>query len=278
MVTTVSSITPLPPDPRGEDGFTLLGVLIAVAVINIALGVATVRWSMVMKRQREIELIWRGEQYARALDCYRQQEQTLPTELEELVDARCLRRLYTDPVSKDGPWEVIRAGDLTQEEAERLLAGGADDAPAAPDAEPPPAERRGLRARLGSASSDRRRPSSRTSVSSDRQGGLAERLRSSRSEQTGRARRSRAGGMRGNAAKQIVGVVSTSSAEALRERDDKRHYDEWRFMLGSAPSPSVPGWVPSRTEDPTDEGQTDAPDPSPKRGLRSRRRTPRRLP
>ena len=71
---------------------------------------------------------------------------------------------------------------------------------------------------------------------------------------------------------QIVGVVSTSSAEALAERDGTRRYDEWQFMVGSAPPASIPAWVPDRTARPMGETQSEEPRKSPTRGLRSRQR------
>ena len=64
-------------------GFTLLGVIIAIAVMNIFLGVAVTRWTFVNQRDREIELIWRGEQYTRALQCFIGKQGVPPTDLSE---------------------------------------------------------------------------------------------------------------------------------------------------------------------------------------------------
>jgi type II secretory pathway pseudopilin PulG len=272
MVKTVRPAN-LPQRSQGEAGFTVLALLIAVAVINIALGVATVQWSAVMKRQREIELVWRGEQYARALVCYQEQEETLPTELEQLVKARCIRRLYADPVSKSGGWRVIRAAELGSAAEELLAAGPGDPQPDAGSASADigGAAPRGLRARLGARASSRRQGSASGLGSSGRQGGLAARLSSrdsgsqSPTEPRG-ARRSR-----DDAMKQIVGVVSTSNSEALRPRDGKKRYDEWRFMAGSAPPPPIPTWVPDMDLESTGEGRAEVPRDSPTRGLRSRR-------
>jgi type II secretory pathway pseudopilin PulG len=275
MVTTVRPATPPQRASRDESGFTVLAVLIAVAAINIALGVATVQWSAIMKRQREIELVWRGEQYARALICYQEQEKTLPTELEQLVEARCIRRLYSDPVSKSGRWRVIRAAELGSAAEELLATGTGDPQPDAGSASADvggAAAPRGLRARLGAGASSQRQGSASGLGSSARQGGLAARLSSRNSggqsptEPRG-ARRSR-----DDAMEQIVGVVSTSNSEALRTRDGRKRYDEWRFMAGSAPPPSIPTWVPDIDLESMGEGRAEAPRDSPARGLRSRRR------
>lgn len=92
----------------GEAGFTLIVVLIAVAVSSILLSAAVTTWTHVMKREAEEELIWRGEQYVRAIECYMGVRGVPPTELEQLVEARCIRRLYSQPLSKDGSWRVLR--------------------------------------------------------------------------------------------------------------------------------------------------------------------------
>lgn len=269
--------TPTPPRraARNDAGFTLLALLIAVVVINIGLGVATVRWSTLMQRQREVELVWRGEQYARALACYQEQEQTLPTELEELVEARCIRHLYADPVSRSGRWQVIRAADLAPDDAAALLLDTEGDLPPAPDptaAGLAPAQR-GLRARSGLSATTQDTESAGPGVgSSGRQAGLAGRLLSGRPGQDSPTRPRRVRATRDDSMEQIVGVVSTSSAEALGERDGMRRYDEWQFMVGSAPPASIPGWVPDRTPGPMGETQPAEPRNSPTRGLRSRHR------
>ncbi len=92
----------------GEAGFTLIVVLIAVAVSSILLSAAVTTWTHVMKREAEEELIWRGEQYVRAIECYMGVRGTQPTELEQLVEARCIRRLYSQPLSEDGSWRLLR--------------------------------------------------------------------------------------------------------------------------------------------------------------------------
>lgn len=111
-------------------GFTLLAVILAIAVINIFLGVAVTSWTFVNQRDRESELIWRGEQYSRALQCFMEANGVPPMELEELVEANCIRRLYPDPMSASGEWRLLRAADLGEEFAGLLagLAGGSDPA------------------------------------------------------------------------------------------------------------------------------------------------------
>ena len=94
---------------RREDGFTLIVVLVAITVMSILLSAAATTWTHVTRRADEAELIWRGEQYAKAIDCYVRLRATPPVELQQLVDARCLRKLYAQPLTPDGSWRILRA-------------------------------------------------------------------------------------------------------------------------------------------------------------------------
>ncbi|NKB87427.1 MAG: hypothetical protein GKS06_04320 [Acidobacteria bacterium] len=98
---------------RAEDGYTLVGLLIVVAVVNISLAVAVTSWRTLDQRAREAELIWRGEQIAQAIACHAATAAGEPLEnLEQLVESNCLRRLYRDPMSTDGEWRVLRRSDI----------------------------------------------------------------------------------------------------------------------------------------------------------------------
>ena len=57
-------------------------------------------WSTAAKRAREDELIFRGEQYARAIGLYqRKYANTLPPSIDVLVNEQFLRKKYLDPVT-----------------------------------------------------------------------------------------------------------------------------------------------------------------------------------
>lgn len=95
-----------------EAGYTLVGLLLAVAVVNVAMGVAATSWVTLDRRAREAELIWRGQQIVRAIGCYQAGDAGEPLErLEQLVEAGCLRREYPDPMSADGEWRILRQSD-----------------------------------------------------------------------------------------------------------------------------------------------------------------------
>jgi len=100
-------------DLPGEAGYTLVALLIVVAIVNIGLSVAVTSWLSIDTRAREVELIWRGQAIALAIVCHGATEAAEPLErLEQLVESNCLRRLYPDPMSTDGKWRILRRSDL----------------------------------------------------------------------------------------------------------------------------------------------------------------------
>lgn len=67
------------------------------------------------RRERETELVWRGEQYERAIGLYYRKFGKYPTRVDDLVKqtngVRFLRQAYTDPMNKeDGSWRFIYVG------------------------------------------------------------------------------------------------------------------------------------------------------------------------
>jgi type II secretory pathway pseudopilin PulG len=67
------------------------------------------------RREREKEMIWRGEQYERAIGLYYRKFGKYPTKVEDLTNqtngVRFLRKAYADPMNKDdGSWRFIYVG------------------------------------------------------------------------------------------------------------------------------------------------------------------------
>ena len=54
-----------------ERGFAMAGLLVAIALLSLALSVAMPTWKTMIQREKEEELIWRGQQYDRAIQLYR---------------------------------------------------------------------------------------------------------------------------------------------------------------------------------------------------------------
>ncbi|MBD3415449.1 MAG: hypothetical protein GF421_13610 [Candidatus Aminicenantes bacterium] len=86
----------------------MLILLFAVAVLSIGLMVAVPVWQTQIQREQEKELIFRGKQYVEAIRIFQNKYPgTFPQRLEELLQEKCIRRLYTDPMSLSGEWNVI---------------------------------------------------------------------------------------------------------------------------------------------------------------------------
>jgi hypothetical protein len=68
------------------------------------------------KREREKEMIWRGNQYVRGIKMYYRKNGKFPTSLEDLTrpqvgNIRFMRQAYKDPMNKeDGSWRLIYVG------------------------------------------------------------------------------------------------------------------------------------------------------------------------
>jgi len=95
-----------------ETGYSLVALVVILVVVNIAVAAAMPLWSNVVQRDREAELLFRGWQYAEAIRVFQTRYGRYPVRLEELIEVkpRCIRQLWTDPLSDSGAWEPILAG------------------------------------------------------------------------------------------------------------------------------------------------------------------------
>ncbi len=100
------------PGRRGERGFTLVGVVVAIAIIVILLAAVGPTVATIIERDREKELIFRGKQYARAVLAFQKRYGRFPNELKELskVKPRSIRKLWKDPMCNCDDWQVIIVG------------------------------------------------------------------------------------------------------------------------------------------------------------------------
>jgi hypothetical protein len=100
-------------DSLGQRGYALLFAMFLVATLVI-LGTAA---SLVIRteatRQKEEELVWRGNQYVRAIRLYFRKTGHYPKNLEDLTkykfgEVRYIRSAYKDPMNTDdGSWRLI---------------------------------------------------------------------------------------------------------------------------------------------------------------------------
>jgi type II secretory pathway pseudopilin PulG len=105
------------PRRPGTAGFTYLAVLAMVTAMGIALAGTGQYWSTEMQREREAELLFRGDRIRRAIEAYHRFG-GWPRELAELTAdrrtptvRRFLRKVYRDPMTEDGNWTPILGPD-----------------------------------------------------------------------------------------------------------------------------------------------------------------------
>ena len=176
---------------RGDTGYAMAALLVGLSVMGIILGMVMPVWQTWARREREAELVFRGEQYVQAIGLFSRQTGGFPTSMNALRDGRFIRKLYKDPITNED-FQPVYLGQI---------ASGAIGAPTAPGG---------------------------------RVGGIPGR---GQEPVTGRAAQSPfgttpAGGAQG--AGPIIGVVSRSTGESLRQYNGRGRYNEWLFVSTAA--------------------------------------------
>lgn len=106
-----------------QRGITYVALLIAIALFGAGLGLAGSIWSTDARREREVELLFVGDQFRRAIASYYNdapagQPNRFPQKLDDLVQdrrwptlRRHLRKIYLDPMTGTRDWTLVRAPD-----------------------------------------------------------------------------------------------------------------------------------------------------------------------
>ena len=86
----------------GCNGYAMAALLVGISVMSVLMSMALPVWSHMVKREKEAELIWRGEQYKRAIMLFqRKYANTFPPTLDVLLEQKFLRKKYKDPITND---------------------------------------------------------------------------------------------------------------------------------------------------------------------------------
>jgi type II secretory pathway pseudopilin PulG len=210
----------------------LLMLLIALTLIIIAMAVAAPKLAQQIKRDREVEMIHRGAQYARAVKKYYKKFGRYPASIEQLENTnnmRFLRKAYTDPMSKDGKWRPVRFGEVQLGLPGRgpgllggtggvlpQVIGGVLNQGATGPATQPAAGRQQPDSGADTTSSS----NSGTQTSSS---GLGQPSSFGQPSALGQPGQTFGGGA-------ILGVASTSKATGFHEYNEKSKYDQWLFI------------------------------------------------
>lgn len=217
-------------------------LLVGMAVMAVLMTAAMPVWRHTAQREKEEELIWRGNQYARAIGLFqRKYANAMPPNLDLLVDQKFLRKKYKDPMSDDGEFQILYQATSQQQTPQQ---GGPTSRvqPGQTGIGQNPAQR-ALGPQIGTPSGGA--------------GGSAGGQASAFSARGG-----------------IIGVSSKSTATSIRLLNGRNHYNEWQFvyvqlstrpggMPGSGTQPGQrrpaqgPGWPGGLT--PTPPGQPPRP-------------------
>ncbi len=111
----------LPP----EGGFAYFGLLVIILMMGVVLATAGEVWHLAIKREKEQELLFVGNQFRQAIKLYYEhtppQAQRYPVRLEDLLRdprypsmQRYLRKIYTDPINGSQKWGIVKgpAGEI----------------------------------------------------------------------------------------------------------------------------------------------------------------------
>ena len=83
-------------------GYAMAALLVGLSVMSVLMGVMMPVWSHAVQREKEEELIFRGQQYARAIGLFQRKfANTAPPTIDLLVEQRFLRKKYKDPITND---------------------------------------------------------------------------------------------------------------------------------------------------------------------------------
>jgi type II secretory pathway pseudopilin PulG len=203
----------------------MVALLIAMSIMGIMMSVALPAWQTMARREKEAELVFRGEQYARAIAAYQQKYGgTNPPNVDVLVTERFLRKKYKDPITNEDFVLIDPTTPLPGRAVPPGLAGGR--------ATTSGGRTTGASGSRSSVASTASRGS--TTTASRGSTGTTSSVRGTSSLQTTRTttqgQGGRGGGMRGGGTLGIMGVMSKSTEKSLRLYNGAEHYNEWIFM------------------------------------------------
>jgi type II secretory pathway pseudopilin PulG len=215
----------------------MVALLVALGIMAVMMTVAMPVWKQAAQREREEELVFRGQQYVHAITMFsRKYANAFPPNLDVLVEQKFLRKKYKDPITSQD-FQPIPAG----QQGTPGLSGPQSGPLAGPqsgrqtgrqsDASPSPQSGREQGGQRQGAGGGRDSAPAPTPVRG-----------------TGPAVGGRGGTMTTGGAG-IIGVVSKSKDKSIRLYNGRNRYNEWAFVYtaqmqtpgGGAPGAGAPG-------------------------------------
>ena len=109
-------------------------LLVAMSVMAIMLTVAMPVWKQMAQREKEHELVFRGQQYARAIGLFeRKYANTPPPTLDVLTQERFLRKKYKDPITNADFVPISAARSAVSAPGSTQAGRGGAEPPSTPD-------------------------------------------------------------------------------------------------------------------------------------------------
>jgi type II secretory pathway pseudopilin PulG len=222
-----------------QRGYAMAALLVGIGVMMLLMTVAMPVWRTQAQREKEAELVFRGEQIARGINLYTRKMGggNFPPNIDVLVQGRFLRKKYKDPMTESGEWDLIlsgggvpgQGGQPQQQQPGRGRSGPSTGLGAPPPPPPPP---------TGMASTRPQSPFSgqpQSPSSGQRQSPFSGQPQSPFSG-------GRVGGG-GQAGGGLMGVRSKSKESSFRlYKGSGTHYNEWQFLFSSVSNrPGLPG-------------------------------------
>ena len=92
-------------------GFTLIELMVVMAIIMILAAIATGRYEQSVTKAREAALLTDLRSLRESIDNYTADKEAAPSSLDDLVSAGYLREIPTDPMTHQKDW-VTESSDL----------------------------------------------------------------------------------------------------------------------------------------------------------------------
>ncbi|HUZ47738.1 MAG TPA: hypothetical protein VMW54_13965 [Terriglobia bacterium] len=242
----------------GKDGYALLIVMMMATILLISLTAALPNVYVEGQREKEAELIFRGEQYARAIMLFHKQFNRYPNSIKELLHTNnmsFLRHAYRDPMTKGGKWRFIHAtaNGIILDSKLLGLPGQQKNTSSGIAANANTSTLGG--GTQGMAPGQNTQGSNGFSLSSGQQTGSSAGQSAQGNEST-----SIFGDKNKLIGAYIVGVASTSKKASIKVFENRTHYDDWEF-LGVPGAPGGPAATPMTGAPSLQQGAPGSPSP-----------------
>jgi type II secretory pathway pseudopilin PulG len=208
-----------------QDGYAMAALLVAIAVMTVLMTAAMPVWNTQAQREKEAELVFRGEQYARAVMLYQRKfANALPPSLDVLLNDKYLRKKYKDPIT-GGDFQLLSGASV---QANAGVPGGQVPGSRVPGGATPGSTVPGGRATTGGTTGTT--GAFGQSGAQTTTGGTGSRGTTG-SSPAGFGLGAGVGfGAGGSVPGGIMGVTSTSAAKSLRLYNGRGAYNEWTFV------------------------------------------------